>query len=119
MLIVTLHHTITQVNSNQSAAELCPSGFGSWTLIEQRDYVDENSDQLSCYCNQFDSFEQSADKLCQHYLERNIASQVRTALIFGDLFECFFKRAASSSVVRRYCCAPVQELKWIVNPLVR
>ena len=70
-------HPYPQVNSNKSAAELCPSDFGSYKLLEQRDYVEQNPDQLSCYCNRLDTFEQSADKLCQHYLERNIASQVR------------------------------------------
>ena len=42
---------LLQVNSNESAAVLCPADFSSYTLEEQRDYVEQNPDQLSCYCD--------------------------------------------------------------------
>lgn len=55
---------------------LCPANFYSLSSEEQKQYVQQNSNQLYCYCNQFSSVEQSQNSLCTQYLQKNIQSQV-------------------------------------------
>jgi hypothetical protein len=67
---------LDQVNANKQSAELCPSDFDTYTHVEQEEYVNENPDQLSCYCDTLSTIEQGTDKLCQDYLRRNVQAQV-------------------------------------------
>jgi hypothetical protein len=69
---------LEQVNSNESAAELCPTGFDTYTDEAKEQYVHDNPDQLSCYCDELSTIEQSQDHLCQDYLRKNIQSQTLT-----------------------------------------
>lgn len=69
---------LEEVNNQESANELCPSDFDTYTVEEKELYVEENPDQLSCYCDELSTVEQSTDPLCRNYLRKNVQSQLLT-----------------------------------------
>ncbi len=66
----------TAGNNGSSQSELCPEDFTSWDKETQQQYVDDNSQQLYCYCDQFNTLQQASDNYCQKYLQKNISAQV-------------------------------------------
>lgn len=78
---------LEQVNNQQSASELCPSNFNTYTEQEKQDYVEQNPDQLSCYCDELSTVEQSTDSLCENYLRKNVQAQLLT--YFASLIVLF------------------------------
>lgn len=56
--------------------ELCPANFYSLSSDQQQLYVQQNSNQLYCYCNQFSLIQQSQNSYCSRYAKNTINSQV-------------------------------------------
>jgi len=50
----------------------------SLTKEEQQEYISTNSDQVSCYCDQYSVITQSKDKHCRHYFFESVRSEVLT-----------------------------------------
>ena len=69
---------LEQINKNENSATLCPTDFNTLTTEEKQTYVTNNPDQLSCYCDELTTIEQSKDEYCKKYLENNIKSEILT-----------------------------------------
>mmetsp|Transcript_27364 Transcript_27364/g.45898 ORF Transcript_27364/g.45898 Transcript_27364/m.45898 type:complete len:1511 (+) Transcript_27364:125-4657(+) len=64
--------------ANNNAAELCPEDFNSFSTSEKIAWVDDNPDQLSCYCDELSTVNQLRSDTCSDYARQNISSQILT-----------------------------------------
>ncbi len=62
-------------NSIVTEDDLCPEAFATWDKGTQQAYIDEHSNQLHCYCDQFTSTQQANDSYCRKYVQRNMSAQ--------------------------------------------
>jgi hypothetical protein len=63
-------------NNGSSKMTSCPSNWNMYTVEQKQLYVKSYENALHCYCDEYSTWDQSQDSYCQHYLEKNIESQV-------------------------------------------